>query len=247
MQVKPRENPYSVPMCDSNISEVGSRADVPMGNSAKLLSVSQFRNIRTLGPNHRGRLTRHLLELVPQDRYLRFGYVANDQQIAAYVENLDFVNDAVFGVFNHRLEIVAMAHLAVYEDSLGSNIGDFGVSVSLSARGRGIGGRLFERATLHARNEGVDILQIHALAENDAMLAIARKRGATILRYGTESEAYLKLLRPDLESRLSELFEESWANLQYGAKAQTKFLCSFIAGFLSIRKSATSATKECSP
>jgi len=206
-----------------------------------------FLNIRVLGPNHRKRLLRHLLALETRDRFLRFGYVTNDQQIEAYIDRLDFVNDAVFGVFNHRLEIVGMAHLALCKDAAGNSVADFGVSVSPSIRGKGIGGRLYERAALHARNEGVEVLQIQALAENAAMLAIARKRGATVHRRGPETEAYLKLPRPDMESQLRELFEECWANLLYNAKAQTKVFCGFLSGFQALRQRVISANKACSP
>ena len=174
---------------------------------------------------------RHLIALEPQDRYLRFGYTASDQQIANYVARLDFVNDAVFGVFNNRLEIVGMAHLAIYMDADGSSVGDFGVSVSPSARGKGIGGRLYERAALHARNEGVDVLQIQALAENGAMLAIARKRGATVHRYGPESEAYLKLPRPNLESRLSELLRRAGPICNMAHRRRQEFSVALSQGF----------------
>ena len=34
--------------------------------------------IRALGPSYRERITQHLLKLEPADRYLRFGYAAND-------------------------------------------------------------------------------------------------------------------------------------------------------------------------
>src|SRR6266702_3333280 len=50
---------------------------------------------------------------------------------------------------------------------------EFGVSVLKKARGRGYGSRLFDRAVMHARNEGVELLFIHALSENTAMLKIA--------------------------------------------------------------------------
>ena len=66
---------------------------------------------------------------------------------------------------------------------------------SQKARGRGYGSRLFERAVIHARNEGVDMLFIHALSENTAMLKIARNAGAMLERAGSETEAYLRLPR----------------------------------------------------
>ncbi len=204
-------------------------------------------SIRALGPNHRERLRKHLLALETADRFLRFGYVATDQQISAYVDRLDFINDAVFGVFNRRLHIVAMAHLAICKSANGPPVGDFGVSVAPSLRGHGIGGRLYERAALHARNEGVEVLQIQALAENAAMLAIARKRGATVHRHGSESEAYLKLPRPDLESRLRELAGEYWAGLHYSLVAQSRIWVEMLKGFQSVRSRAIAAAKICSP
>ena len=42
--------------------------------------------IRKLSPRHRPKILQHLLALEPQDRYLRFGYPANDEQIGRYVE-----------------------------------------------------------------------------------------------------------------------------------------------------------------
>ena len=68
--------------------------------------------IRSLGPSYRERITAHLLKLEPADRYLRFGYAANDEQIRRYAEQLDFDRDEIFGIYNRRLELIAMAHLA---------------------------------------------------------------------------------------------------------------------------------------
>jgi len=191
-------------------------------------------SIRALGANHRARLMTHLISLDPDDRFLRFGYVANDQQISRYVENLDFSTDAIFGVFNRRLDIVAMAHLAIPDTHTGSRVAEFGVSVAPALRGRGIGGRLYERAVLHARNEGIDVLAIQALAGNSAMLAIARKRGATVLRQGVESEALLQLPKPDLESRLHEIFEEYWAHIHYSAKVHAKAISQVFCAVLGL-------------
>ncbi len=56
-----------------------------------------------------------------------------------------------------------------------------------ASRGKGYGSRLFERAVVHARNEGVSLLFIHALSENTAMLKIARNAGAVLERAGSET------------------------------------------------------------
>ena len=66
---------------------------------------------------------------------------------ARYVEHLDFERDLVFGVFNRRLQLLAMAHLAFEPpaDPPAAAV-EFGVSVLERARGRGYGARLFDHA-----------------------------------------------------------------------------------------------------
>jgi GNAT superfamily N-acetyltransferase len=168
------------------------------------------------------RIAAHLLALEPHDRYLRFGYAANDEQIQRYVDRLNFERDELFGVFNRQLELIAMAHLAFSVDPQCASCAEFGVSVAKQARGRGYGSRLFERAVMHSRNEGVTQLFIHALSENTAMLTIARKAGALIERDGPESEAHLRLPPADFDSRVTELFNQQVAITDYHLKAQAK-------------------------
>src|SRR5262245_52226553 len=76
--------------------------------------------IRSLAPRHRDRIAHHLLELSERDRYLRFGFLAADDQIKRYVESLDFERDELLGIFNRRLQLLAMAHVA-YLQSDGDN------------------------------------------------------------------------------------------------------------------------------
>ena len=68
--------------------------------------------IRSIGPRERDRIAQHLLALAQHDRYLRFGYAASDEQVQRYVDGLDFERDELFGIYNRRLELIAMAHLA---------------------------------------------------------------------------------------------------------------------------------------
>jgi RimJ/RimL family protein N-acetyltransferase len=178
--------------------------------------------IRSIGPSHVDSILAHLLALDPQDRYLRFGYAANDEHIQRYVNQLNFQRDELFGIFNRHLELIAMAHLAFSLDPQFKSCAEFGVSVAKSARGRGYGGQLFERAAMHARNEGVSQLFIHALTENTAMLKIARKAGAVIQRDGSESEAHLQLPPANFDSRVIELFNEQIAITNYHLKAQAR-------------------------
>lgn len=177
--------------------------------------------VRSLGARQRDRITTHLLALGERDRYLRFGHAAGDAQIQRYVENLDFDKDEIFGIFNRKLELIAMAHLAFPLAGPGGSpptVAEFGVSVSSAARGRGFGRRLFEHAMLHARNRHVGTLVIHALSENTAMLRIATSLGAIVCREGSESEARLQLPPDDLASRLDAIVETQAAELDYRLK-----------------------------
>ena len=191
--------------------------------------------IRSIGPNHRQRIAAHLLALEPNDRYLRFGYMASDEQVQRYVDKLDFERDEIFGIYNRKLELIATAHLAYSTNPQLKTCAEFGVSVRSSARGRGYGTRLFDRAVIHARNDGVDMMFIHALSENTAMLKIARNGGATVERDGSDSEAYLKLPPADLDSRVTEMVEEKIAQADYRLKVQAKQFWSFLSTLQDVR------------
>jgi GNAT superfamily N-acetyltransferase len=181
--------------------------------------------VRSLGPRHRGRVATHLIGLSETDRYLRFGHAATDGQIQKYVDLLDFDRDEIFGIFNRRLDLVAMAHLAFGMDDTGAGRpqnAEFGVSVVAASRGRGFGQRLFEHAMLHARNRGVKTLLVHALSENTAMLRIARNLGAKIVRDGPESEARVALPADNLASHLDAIVADHAAEVDYQLKLQSK-------------------------
>jgi len=178
----------------------------------------------------------HMLALAPHDRYLRFGYAATDEQINRYIDGLKFDTDEIYGIFNRNLDIVAMAHLAIMKAPDRQSIAEFGVSVQSYARGRGYGARLFERAVMHARNEKVSQIYIHALSENAPMIRIARKSGATLERDGSETEAYLSLPKRNLDSRVTELMADQFAKTNYSIKEDAKKFWDFLAEVQEIRK-----------
>lgn len=206
------------------------------GGAAGASRASVLVPIRSLGPSHRDRIAHHLLALEPRDRYLRFGYAASDAQVQHYVGHLDFERDEIFGIYNRNLALIAVAHLARSPDPACEACAEFGVSVLQQARGRGYGARLFERAVMHARNENVNLLFIHALSENTAMLKIARNAGAVVERDGSESDAYLKLPPADLDSRMTEIVEEQFAQTDYRLKVQAKQFWDFLATLQEIRR-----------
>jgi GNAT superfamily N-acetyltransferase len=203
--------------------------------------------IRSIGPRERDRIAQHLLSLKPHDRYLRFGYAASDEQVQRYVDGLDFDRDELFGIYNRRLDLIAMAHLAFAPADQHKDCAEFGVSVAEHARGRGYGARLFERAVVVARNEGIGMLFIHALSENAAMLKIARNAGATVVRSGSESEAHLQLPVATFDSRMSEIALEHYAQVDFQLKTRAKQFWAFLADLQEIRSGVRAARDQSSP
>ena len=194
--------------------------------------------VRSLTSRHRDRLREHLLALDEHDRYLRFGFSATDSQIVHYTDTLDFDRDEVFGIFNRRLELIAMAHLAYApapQIKGQAAMAEFGVSVSKHARGRGLGARLFDHAILHARNRHISKLFIYALSENSAKLKIATNAGAKVERAGSESEAWLTLPPDDIASQVGEIVESQAAEWDYHMKVQAKRLNEVIGTLFPVR------------
>jgi GNAT superfamily N-acetyltransferase len=159
--------------------------------------------IKELAERDRRCLLMHFLALNDEDRLLRFGTVLNDELITRYVQRMNLSRDAVFGVYDSNFMLVGVGHLAfaprealpfAEEVTMKGRIAEFGVSVLASARGLGIGSKLFERAAVHCRNADIDTLYMHCLASNQTMIHIATKAGMKIHYLHSEANACLKIL-----------------------------------------------------
>ena len=169
--------------------------------------------IRELSRLYRAALEPHFLALEGEDRRLRFGAPLNDAAVRAYVERIDFERDAVFGVYDDSLQLVAAAHVA-----RANGHAELGVSVLPAHRGRGIGGALLQRAHLRARNWGVRALFMHCLTENAAMMYLARRQSMQIVVDSGEADAWLKLPPADASSHFGEVFAQRVALFDYALK-----------------------------
>jgi RimJ/RimL family protein N-acetyltransferase len=186
--------------------------------------------VKELSERDRRRMVKHFLALEPRDRLLRFGTMLPDEQVAAYVNRIDFARDNVFGVYNRLFTLVAVGHLAFAPAEPDKNavtekehVAEFGVSVGKAARGMGVGTKLFERAAIHCRNNDVDTLYMHCLSSNATMMHIAKKAGMEIHRDYGEADAYLKLPPANPTSVLQEALDEQFATLDYTLKANKRF------------------------
>lgn len=185
--------------------------------------------VKELRERDRRRMLKHFLGLEGRDRLLRFGSPVTDEQVAKYVQSIDFDRDLVFGVYNRVFKLVGVGHLAFAETSAErkqatekDRVAEFGVSVHKSARGLGVGTKLFERASIACINNDVDTLYMHCLSSNQVMIHIAKKAGMEIHRDYGEADAYLKLGPASPGSVLQEAMEEQFASIDYALKANVR-------------------------
>lgn len=192
--------------------------------------------VKQLEERDRRRMMKHFLGLNDSDRLLRFGSHLRDEQVQAYVEHIDLQRDTLYGVYNRLFKLVAFGHLAFAPKekipaggahTTKERIAEFGVSVSATARGMGIGSKLFERAAIHCRNSDVDTLYMHCLSSNQTMMHIAKKAGMEIQRDHGEADAYLRLMPANPASMLQEAIEEQVATIDYNLKANKRFAVKF--------------------
>ena len=131
----------------------------------------------------------------------------------SYVARIDFERDALFGASDDRLHLAGAAHLARADGHA-----ELGISVLGEHRARGIGAALLARAHLHARNWGVRTLFMHCLAENAAIMHLARKQGMVVVAAAGEADARLALPPADASSYLDALFEQRVALFDHALK-----------------------------
>jgi RimJ/RimL family protein N-acetyltransferase len=188
--------------------------------------------VRELSSSDRERLLTHFLALDEDDRLLRFGQIVPDHVIENYVGNIDFSRDTVFGVFDEQLNLVGVGHLAYLPAEGDKRTAEFGVSVLESARGRGVGSRLFERAAIRSRNTHVSMLYMHCLSRNSTMMHIAKKSGMKIEYAYGEADAYLSLTPADQGSILTEMLQEQAAVFDYAVKRQARRASQMFQAFM---------------
>jgi GNAT superfamily N-acetyltransferase len=132
------------------------------------------------------------VDLPGDDRRLRFGTAVGPPALERYVASLDFEKDVALGVIDDDGALVGFGHLV-----LSSPLPEFGISISASARGRGLGGLLLARACRHVRLAGAGQLAMHYLPENAAIAQLANRAGMQLSV--REGEGLALLILPPLD------------------------------------------------
>ena len=145
--------------------------------------------IQPLEEHDRPAVVAHFIALPADDRRLRFGATLADRAVVEYVDGIDFERDTLLGLREQgNPSLIGVAHVA-----FGDTDAELGISVLPEYRGHGAGTALFCRAVKHARERGVSRVFMHCLAENAAMMHIARRSGMKIVVAWGDADAHLAL------------------------------------------------------
>ena len=164
-------------------------------------------------------LKRHFDALADDDVRLRFGHLIGTDARHAYVDGIAFERDAVFGVYADDLTLLGVAHLACT-----GGTAELGLSVLAAYRGHGIGSALFNRAAMRARNLQIRELSMNCLAQNDAILHIARKAGMKIVFAQGGADACLELPPGNPVTLGQDLAEQGIARFDWALKANADYI-----------------------
>ena len=148
-------------------------------------------------------LLSHFLSLDADDRRLRFGTSIADSGIEEYVARIDFERDCVFAVRGQEVAFIAAVHVA----TMGA-AAELGLSVLPGRRGQGNGNALLRRAVTWLRNRGILSVYVHCIAENAAMMRLARRNGMRIVYSGAETDGRLELDAATPRSRMAEWIDD---------------------------------------
>lgn len=195
---------------------------------------------RKLTPFDKEKLIDHfIIDIVDNDRRLRFGYEAPDSSVKKYIEdsleNYGYVNmwfvvevDALdrFG----GKKIIATCHVSMNKQT---NTAEMGCTVSPDYRNQKIGQELFNRGITWARMAGAENVFMHCLSENRAIQHIAKKGGMTVVTIDpTEKESTIQIKQNQFEAGFKDMIMDQIAVYDAAIRQQTFFANKFLKGLV---------------
>ena len=195
---------------------------------------------RKLTPFDKQKLIDHfMIDIVDNDRRLRFGYEAPDSSVKKYIEdsleNYGYVNmwfvvevDSL-DRFNGK-KIIATCHVSMNKET---NTAEMGCTVSLEYRNQKIGQELFNRGITWARMAGAENVFMHCLSENRAIQHIAKKGGMTVVTIDpSEKESTIQIKQNQFEAGFKDMVMDQIAVYDAAIRQQTFFAKKFLKGFV---------------
>ena len=195
---------------------------------------------RKLTPFDKQKLIDHfMIDIVDDDRRLRFGYEAPDTSVQSYIdtslENYGYVNMwfvvevDCFERFGGK-KIIATCHVSMNKKT---NTAEMGCTVSPQYRNQKLGQELFNRGITWARMAGAENVFMHCLSENRAIQHIARKGGMTVVTIDpSEKESTIQIKQNQFEAGFKDMIMDQIAVYDASIRQQAFFAKKFMKGLV---------------
>lgn len=156
--------------------------------------------VRRVLPHEYFKYRQHLLSLDRESRYLRFGYQATDESIAAFCKAVEqnLHKHTLFCVEDANLDFIAVGHIST-ADSM-----ELAFSVRKDAQGQGIGSALMRRCIQWCRANQVLKGTMVCLTKNAAIKRLCKKHGIKTTTAHGETVASIELDHAQLDTYISE-------------------------------------------
>lgn len=151
----------------------------------------------------------HFAALSADDLRMRFGYALGPELVAQYLEHAQSEGAVAFGIFEPEGRLAAFAHFG----TIGSVL-ELGLSVLPPYRRRGYATLLLDRARVYARAHGLSSLVMHSVADNHAIVALARRSGMTVETVDGETDSRIRLREGTPADYLREVLLQQAAFVQ---------------------------------
>lgn len=165
--------------------------------------------LRKLWTWEREQLRAHLLRLNAEDRRWRFCRPVSDNFLHRYCDGIDWSRTTVVGCFAAGA-LRGVAELVRIPEAVPVGA-EIALSVEAPWQGRGIGGKLLQKALLLARNRFVDTVHMLSLSDNARVQRLARRHGAVVRGYAATSEGLIRLPWPSQVSLMQEFVGDGQA------------------------------------
>ena len=147
----------------------------------------------------------HINSLPAEDKYLRFGFQANENQIRKYVEKslqteTTRTNADMWYAIKFNGEIVATLHIAIRGD-----LAEFAFTTAPEHRNKGLGQMLFARGFQLVTEFSITKIYMFMLTKNQPMKHIAKKFGLAVVTEGSDSECSIQISYPVPLNRVAEV------------------------------------------
>jgi GNAT superfamily N-acetyltransferase len=160
-------------------------------------------------------LLEFFLRLPATDRHRRFGRRMTDESIDAYVARLVWIDSVFLGAFDPDAKLIGLLELADVR-----NGAEIAVAVAPSARGKGLGKSLMDRALLKAKVRGAQRVVLICRMDNEPMRRLAHSAG--LHAHLEDGEVEGSLAQAQAMDRTPDAAQEAIGNVSYTGLVATR-------------------------